>query len=84
MSKSPKLGQPRNFVVFDPETGDVVAGLRTSPFRLKKQMEKFAGMKVMRVDALKNIAGSRVENGIFIPGPKPVNRFGAFGQFPEQ
>lgn len=71
MSKSPKLGTPRCFVIFDPETGRVIKGMRVPPFRLKQQMAAYPGMKVMRVDSLKNIPGSRVEDGVFIPGPEP-------------
>lgn len=68
MSKSRRLGEPRCFVIFDPETGVVVAGLRGSPFRLKQQMEAFPGCKVMRVLDLGSIAGARVEGGKLIPG----------------
>lgn len=82
MSVSRRRGQPRDFVIFDPESGRVVAGVRTPAFRLKAQMAAFPGMKVMRVDGIRNIAGARVENGKFIPG-EPSTRFGAFGQFPE-
>lgn len=64
-----KLGPPRCFVIFDPETGRVIKGMKTAPFRLKKQMAAYPGCKVMRVDSIRNIAGSRVENGVFIPGP---------------
>lgn len=69
MSKSPKLGNPRCFVIYDPETGRVIKGMRTAPFRLKQQMAAFPGMKVMRVAALRRVAGARVENGEYIPGP---------------
>ena len=70
MSKSPKLGTPRCFVIYDPETGEVVKGMRVPAFRLKQQMAAYPGMRVMRVASISRVAGSRVEDGVFIPGPK--------------
>lgn len=74
-----KLGNPRCFVIFDPETGEVVKGMKTSPFRLKRAMQDHPGLKVMRVASIDRIRGSRVEDGVFIPGPPPVRNPFPFG-----
>lgn len=71
MSRSPRLGPPRRFVIYDPETGAVIKGTEVPAYRLKQQMAAFPGMKVMRVASLARVSGGRVQGGRFIPGPAP-------------
>lgn len=76
MSKSRRLGLPRCFVIFDPETGRIIKGVKCPAFRLKQQMRHHPGMKVMRVDSIDRIKGARVVDGKFIPGEHQQRLFG--------
>lgn len=63
MSKSHRLGPPRCFAVYDPETGRIIAGLRVPAYRLHQQMTAYPGMKIIRVASLRSIRRCRVVNG---------------------